>query len=72
MFKATNSEHAPWHIIPSDDKRRARLNCIAHLLEAIPSKRMRPERVRLPKRSTKGRYDDRSNLSGLKFVSERY
>jgi polyphosphate kinase len=72
MLKATNAKHAPWHIIRSDDKRRARLNCIAHLLKSIPFKRLPDERVRLPKRSTKGRYDDQKSLRGLTFVAERY
>ena len=72
MLKATNSKHAPWHIIRSDDKRRARLNCIAHLLKTIPFKRLPDERIRLPKRSAKGRYDDQKSLRGLTFVTERY
>jgi polyphosphate kinase 2 len=72
MFKATHSKHAPWHIIRSDDKRRARLNCIAHLLEMIPYKRVRGDKVRLPKRSQKGRYNDQAGLSGIKFVALRY
>jgi polyphosphate kinase 2 len=72
MFKATHSKHAPWHIIRSDDKRRARLNCIAHLLEMIPYKRVRGDKVRLPKRSQKGRYNDQAGLSGMKFVTLRY
>jgi polyphosphate kinase len=72
MFKATHSKHAPWHIIRSDDKRRARLNCIAHLLEMIPYKRVRGDKVRLPKRSRKGRYNDQAGLRGMNFVAERY
>ena len=72
MFKATSSEHAPWRIVRSDDKRRARLNCISHLLEAIPYKRLEREPVRLPKRSKKGRYDDQSTLRGMTFVTEQY
>ena len=71
MFKATSSKHAPWNVIRSDDKRRARLNCIAHLLKAIPYKKVSPEKVHLPKRSNKGRYNDHS-LRGVKFVAERY
>ena len=58
MFKATNSKQAPWHVIRSDDKRRARLNCIAHLLNSIPYKKIAREKVKLPKRSSKGCYDD--------------
>ncbi len=72
MFEATNSKHAPWHIVRSDDKRRARLNCIAHLLDLIPHKRIERERVRLPKRSDKGRYDDQATLREMTFVPERY
>ena len=72
MFKATNSKHAPWHVIRSDDKRRARLNCIAHLLKLIPYKRMQKDKVKLPKRSDKGRYNDQAGLRGLTFVAERY
>jgi polyphosphate kinase 2 len=72
MFKATNSTHAPWHIIRSDDKRRARLNCIAHLLKSIPFKRVSHDRVRLAKRSGKGRYDDQASVRGMKHVAERH
>jgi polyphosphate kinase 2 (PPK2 family) len=71
MFKATSSKHAPWNVIRSDDKRRARLNCIAHLLKTIPYKKVSRDKVRLPKRSDKGHYNDRS-LRGVKFVAERY
>jgi polyphosphate kinase 2 len=71
MFKATSSKHAPWNVIRSDDKRRARLNCIAHLLGAIPYKKVSRDRVELPKRSNKGRYNDKA-LRGVKFVAERY
>src|ERR1700704_5527227 len=50
MLKPTNSKHAPWHVIRSDDKRRARLNCIAHLLNTISFKKVSGDRVRLLKR----------------------
>jgi polyphosphate kinase 2 len=72
MLKATNSKHAPWTIIRSDDKRRARLNCIAHLLRAISFRKISREKTRLPRRSDKGRYDDQAGLRGLKFVTARY
>jgi polyphosphate kinase len=72
MLKATNSNHAPWTIIRSDDKRRARLNCIAHLLNLVPYKRMPKHKVKLPKRSNKGSYDDQAGLSKMTFVAERY
>lgn len=72
MFKTTNSKHAPWYIIRSDDKRRARLNCISHVLSLIPYKRLRRSKVKLPKRSSKGRYNDQAGLRGMTFVAERY
>jgi hypothetical protein len=72
MFKATHTRHAPWLIIRSNDKRRARLNCIAHLLDTIPYKRLRGDKISLPKRSQKGRYNDQAGLRGMKFVTERY
>nr|WP_029587644.1 polyphosphate kinase 2 [Bradyrhizobium sp. URHD0069] len=72
MLKSTSSKHAPWHIVRSDDKRRARLNCIAHLLKSIPFKHLSPDEVRLPKRSSKGRYDDQASLRAMTFVAERY
>src|ERR1700752_3243888 len=51
MFEATDSKHGRWHIIRSDDKRRARLNCIAHVLNIIPYKMISRDKVQLPKRS---------------------
>jgi len=72
MLKATNTKQSPWYLIRSDDKRRARLNCIAHLLESIPYKRMRKDKVKLPKRSNKGRYNDQAGLRRMNFVAERH
>ena len=72
MLKATDSKHAPWHIVRSDDKRRARLNCISHILKAIPYKKVRKPKVKLPKRSNKGKYDDRATLKDRHFVAEKY
>ena len=72
MFAATDTEKAPWYIVRTDDKRRARLNCISHLLAQIPYKKVRKDKVKLPKRSTKDKYDDQAPLKGRKFVAERY
>jgi len=72
MLEATDTDHAPWHILPSDDKKRARLNCIAHLLSQIPYKEVPREKVKLPKRSDKGSYDDQATLHKRRFVKERY
>jgi polyphosphate kinase len=72
MLKATDSDHAPWHIVFSDDKRRARLNCISHILSLIPYRKVPRKMVKLPKRSSKGEYDDRASLKGRKLALERY
>jgi len=72
MFKATDTKWAPWHIVRSEDKKRARLNCIAHLLTLIPYKKVPRQKAELPKRSMKGAYDDRASLKGRKFITERY
>jgi polyphosphate kinase 2 len=72
MLDATDSEHAPWHILRSDDKKRARLNCIAHFLEQIPYEEMPQEEVKLPKRSMDAAYDDQATLEGRTFVPEKY
>jgi polyphosphate kinase len=70
MFEATNTKFAPWYIVRSDDKRRARLNCIRHLLDLIPYKKLPQEKARLPERSMKDAYDDLAALNGLRFVAE--
>jgi polyphosphate kinase 2 len=72
MLMRTDSEHAPWHVVRSDDKRRARLNCIAHILKTIPFENVPRAKVKLPKRSDKRKYDDQVSLKGMKFVAERY
>ena len=58
--------------MPSDDKKRARLNCISHLLSLIPYKQAPREPVKLPKRSMKGAYDDQATMKGRRFIPEKY
>jgi len=72
MLKMTDSKHAPWYIVRSDDKRRARLNCIAHILSLIKFKKTKSPKVKLPKRSNQRKYDDQASLHGRTFVAERY
>jgi polyphosphate kinase len=72
MLKATDTKHAPWHILRSDDKKRARLNCLAHILDLIPHKKVPRAKVKLPKRSMKGAYDDQASLKSRTFVPEKY
>jgi hypothetical protein len=70
MFEATNTKFAPWYIVRSDDKRRARLNCIRHLLGQIPYQKLPQEKPKLPDRSMDDAYDDVASLEGIQFVAE--
>jgi polyphosphate kinase 2 len=72
MLKATDTRFAPWYIVSSDDKKRARLNCIAHLLKLIPHKKIDRPKVKLPGRSKKHAYDDEATLARRKYVPEIY
>jgi polyphosphate kinase 2 len=72
MLEATDTATAPWTIVRSDDKRRARLNCISHILNAIPYKKVERQKVKLPKRSNKGEYDDMASLKGRSLVQELF
>lgn len=70
MFAATDTEWAPWFVVRSDDKKRARLNIIKHLLSKIRYKAAPREKIKLPKRSDKGAYDDLATLADRNFVPE--
>jgi hypothetical protein len=72
MLKATDTKHAPWWIVLSDDTRRARLNVISHILKLIPYEKVKRKKIELPKRDMKDAYDDQATLRGRKFVPERY
>ena len=72
MLDATDTEAVPWYIARSDDKKRARLNCISHFLSLIPHEQAPRQKVKLPKRSTKGAYDDEAALTDRRFMPERY
>ncbi|GJG94228.1 polyphosphate kinase 2 [Cupriavidus pauculus] len=56
MFAASDTDYAPWHVVRSDNKRRARLNIISHLLATVPYKRMARKEVTLPARQKAGKY----------------
>jgi polyphosphate kinase 2 len=72
MLDATDTEIAPWYIVRSDDKRRARLNTIAFLLKQVPHRTIKRDKVKLPRRSQKYAYDDEATLAGRKSVPEQY
>jgi hypothetical protein len=71
-LKATDTRHAPWYVVRSDDKRKGRLNCLAHILSLIPYKKVKRDKVKLPERSNKGQYDDQSPLANRRFAKVRY
>ena len=58
MFAATDNSFAPWYVAQSDDKKRARLNIISHLLDSIPYKAPKRDKVKLPDRQKAGHYKD--------------
>lgn len=70
MFAATDTQAAPWHVVRSDDKKRARLNLISHLLAQVPYKEAPREKIKLPKRQQPGDYQE-SNYP-FKYVREKY
>ena len=72
MLKATDTEHAPWYIVRSDNKKAARLNCISHFLSLIPYGKVPREKVTLPLRKSHGEYDDQAPLKSRHFIPEKY
>jgi len=72
MFEATDTDFSPWYIVPSDNKKHARLNCISHLLSVIPYKELPRPKVKLGKRSLKNKYDDKASLEGRHIIPEKY
>jgi len=72
MLKATDTEFAPWHIVDSNDKKRARLNVISHLLSQIPYKRLKQETIKLPERSNKHKYDDETPMKKRRWIPTKY
>jgi polyphosphate kinase 2 len=71
MFRHTDIKQAPWHVVNSDDKRKARLNVISHLLSQIPYEDLTPEEIELPPRQDDVGYV-RPPLTDQTFVPERF
>jgi len=72
MLDATDTDFAPWHIVRSDDKKRARLNLMTHLLEHIPYEHVPREKVRLPEREMKHKYDDEASMIQRRWIAQRF
>ncbi|MBL4701487.1 MAG: hypothetical protein JKX85_09540 [Phycisphaeraceae bacterium] len=71
MFAVTDTKQCPWWVVPSDDKKRARLNCISHLLNQIPYKDLTPEPIKLPPRGDDETYV-RPPIDEQSFVPQEY
>ncbi|MEM9026075.1 MAG: polyphosphate kinase 2 [Verrucomicrobiota bacterium] len=72
MFEATDTAWAPWYLVDSNDKKRARLNCISHLLKMIPYEKTEHADIRLPKRSRKGAYDSSESVKDRLWIQEKF
>ena len=70
MFAATDTPECPWYVVPSNDQRRARLNCITHFLSLIPYEEVKREPIKFPKRQAKGDYEEPNYP--FRYVPEKY
>ena len=72
MLEATDTDYAPWYIVRSDDKKRARLNLISHFLGLIPYEQPKRENIKLPSRDKKHAYDDEASIKDRRWIKERF
>jgi polyphosphate kinase len=72
MLRATDTHEAPWYVVRTDNKKAARLNCIAHLLSRIPFEEVPRDKIKLEKRAKKDKHDPEHGLVGRNFVPEVY
>ena len=72
MFKFTDTKDSPWWVVDGDDKKRARLNCISHLLKQVDYQDVMPPRIELPKRRAASKGYVRVPIDSQTFVPTRY
>ncbi|MEM8955615.1 MAG: polyphosphate kinase 2 [Verrucomicrobiota bacterium] len=72
MFNATDTKHAPWHLVRTDDKKRGRLNCITHLLDQVSYKDLPAPDVKLPPLQDSKGISDEAVLKTRQFVPEKF
>ena len=72
MLEATDTDYAPWYIVRSDDKKRARLNCISHILSLIPYEASPAKKVKLPTRDKSKVYDDDAAIKDRRWIKEKF
>ena len=63
---------APWYIVRSDDKKRARLNVLSHFLSLIPYEAPKRDKIKLPTRDNKNAYDDESTIKDRRWIEEKF
>jgi polyphosphate kinase len=72
MLEATDTDFAPWYIVRSDDKKRARLNVLSHFLSLIPYEALKHDKIKLPTRSKENAYDDEATIKDRRWIEERF
>jgi polyphosphate kinase 2 (PPK2 family) len=72
MLEATDTEYAPWHIVRSDDKRRARLNVLSHFLSLFPYEAPKRGNIKLPSRDKSSAYDDEATIKNRRWIDDRF
>jgi polyphosphate kinase 2 len=72
MLEASDKKYSPWNIVFSDDKKKAHLNCISHILDQLDYEALGTTVVTLPERIQNEAYDDRKSIEGRRFIPEKY
>lgn len=72
MLKVTDTDFAPWFIVDSNDKKRARLNLITHLLSQVPYKKIKRAKVKLPERNEKNKYNDMEPMKKRRWIPQPF
>jgi polyphosphate kinase 2 len=72
MLAATDTDFAPWHIVGSDDKKRARLNVLSHFLSLIPYEASKRDKIKLPARNNENAYDDEATIKDRRWIKEKF
>jgi polyphosphate kinase len=72
MLAATDTDFAPWYIVGSNDKKRARLNVLSHFLSLIPYETQKRDKIKLPTRNNKNAYDDEASIKNRHWIEEKF
>ena len=72
MLEATDTDFAPWYLVSSNDKKRARLNVLSHFLSLIPYEAPKRDKIKLPTRDNKNAYDDEITIKDRRWIKEKF